>query len=768
MKESVIRILHLEDFPIEAELAEIEIKKVLPEYEVRVVDNEIDFRSALKKFQPHIVISDYQLPAFDGLKALNIVLEKSLLTPLIMLTGSMNEDTAVICLKAGATDYVIKEHIKRLGPAILNALESNENKVKKIQIEEKLKKSEEKFRSLFENHSAVKLLIDAETGAIVNANLAASNFYGWTVGELGQMNISEISTLTENEIAEERLKIKNNIGIPTDFIHRDKDGNLKNVEVFSSIVEIDGKLFIHSIVHDITEKKLAEQKITLLSKAIEQSPVSVVITNPNGNLEYVNAKFTEITGYSFNEIIGKNLRILKSGEQSEVFYKSMWETITSGKVWSGEIHNKKKNKELYWESVSISPLVDDNGKITNFIGIKEDITERKRILNELVVAKEKAEESERLKTAFLHNISHEIRTPMNAIVGFSSLLEYPGLPQDQVTQYVEIIVNSSNQLLSVITDIINIATLEAGQEMIETKTMNLNDICNNLYDKFLPKAQTKQISFSVETNLSQNEAECISDENKLTQILNQLICNALKFTKQGHIKFGYTLKKDQKQAELEFYVEDTGIGIASEMFDEIFIRFRQVESTTARNYGGSGLGLTLSKAYIELLGGKIWLESKLGIGSTFYFTIPYRPSTPEVLPTMKLTPVSKTSAGVQKTLLIAEDEDSNYMLLKHILSGFKVKTVRANDGAEAVDICKSTAIDLVLMDIKMPVMDGYEATKLIRIFNKELPIIALTAYSAEADKKYAMECGCNDHLGKPFKRTALISLLNDYLSPECF
>ncbi|NOU48930.1 MAG: PAS domain S-box protein, partial [Bacteroidales bacterium] len=735
MKEPVIRILHLEDFPTEAELAEIEIKKVLTEYEIKVVDNELDFRSALGIFKPHIVISDYQLPAFDGLKALGIVMEQSPLTPLIMLTGSMNEDTAVICLKAGAIDYVIKEHIKRLGPAILNALESNENKLKKIQIEEKLKKSEEKFRSLFENHSAAKFLIDAETGAIVDANLAASNFYGWSVNELEQMNISEISTLTENEIADERSKIKNNISIPSDFVHRSKNGNLKNVEVFSSSVEIDGKSFIHSIVHDITEKKIAEQKIILLSKAIEQSPVSVVITEPNGNMEYVNARFTEITGYSFNEIIGKNLRILKSGEQSEVFYKSMWETITSGKVWSGEIRNKKKNKELYWESVSISPLVDDLGQITHFIGIKEDITERKRILNELVVAKEKAEESERLKTAFLHNISHEIRTPMNAIVGFSSLLEYPGLPQDQVTQYVEIIVNSSNQLLSVITDIINIATLEAGQEMIETKTMNLNTICNDLYDKFLPKAQAKQISFSVETYLSQNEAECKTDENKLTQVLNQLIGNALKFTKQGHIKFGYKLKNDQDQAELEFYVEDTGIGIAKEMFEEIFIRFRQVESTTARNYGGSGLGLTLSKAYIELLGGKLWLDSELGKGSTFYFTIPYRLSIPEVLSTKESIPGSKTGAIVQKTLLIAEDEDSNYMLLEHVLSGLKVKIIRANDGAEAVEICKSTAIDLILMDVKMPVMDGYEATKLIRVFNKELPIIALTAYSTEADKK---------------------------------
>jgi PAS domain S-box-containing protein len=771
MKEQEIRILHLEDLSSDTELAKYEIKKVLKYFVIRVVETEIDFLHELDEFKPHIVISDYQLPSFNGLSALKIVLEKYPLTPVIMLTGSMNEDTAVVCLKAGATDYVIKEHIKRLGPAILNAIDQTEIKIEKLKAEEALQKSEEKFRSLFENHSAVKLLIDAKTGDIVDANPAASKYYGWTIAELENLNIRNISTLSEQELLIELDNLQSHQGFQFDFIHRLKDGSLRDVEVFSSNIIIDGKEFLHSIIHDVTEKKKAEKQISLISKSLEQSPVSVIITDPSGKIQYINTKFTQITGYSFKEVVGKNPNILKSGEQSESFYKWMWQTISSGKEWSGEMHNKKKNGELYWESVVISSLVDTNGKITHYIGIKEDITERKRMVQELVAAKEKAEENERLKTAFLHNISHEIRTPMNAIVGFATLLSTPDLSEDQIYQFTETILESSNQLLMVINDIISIATIEAGQEKTEFKEINLNNLCNHVFEQFRPKAQARKLEFLIHTDLTEEQANIKIDETKLLQVLHNIIDNALKFTKTGNVTYGCKLIQNaNKPSEIEFFVKDTGIGIDPEMHDEIFKRFRQVESTTTRRFGGSGLGLSISKAYIELMGGKIWIESELDKGSTFYFTIPYLQSneiiTEEIITENPITQKFLSDFDDKMTLLIAEDEDSNFMLIEHILNEQNFIILRANDGAEAVELCKTTAVDLVLMDIKMPVLDGYEATKQIRVFNADLPIIALTAYTTQIDKKNALECGCNDHISKPFRRAALINKIDEFLNKK--
>jgi signal transduction histidine kinase len=257
-----------------------------------------------------------------------------------------------------------------------------------------------------------------------------------------------------------------------------------------------------------------------------------------------------------------------------------------------------------------------------YIGTITDITERKMMEADLIASKEKAEESDRLKTAFLHNISHEIRTPLNSIIGFSRLMTEPDTTWEERENYAEIINRSSDNLLAIITDIIQIATIEAGQEKFNEKEININMICQLMYKQFMENAQLQNISFSLNTTLPDEEAHILTDGNKLAQVLDNLVGNALKFTKYGTVSFGYR-KEDNN---LKFYVEDTGIGIAPEMHQEIFKRFRQVESTVTRNYGGSGLGLAISKANVELMGGKIWLESDIGEGSKFYFTIPYKPA----------------------------------------------------------------------------------------------------------------------------------------------
>jgi signal transduction histidine kinase/ActR/RegA family two-component response regulator len=398
--------------------------------------------------------------------------------------------------------------------------------------------------------------------------------------------------------------------------------------------------------------------------------------------------------------------------------------------------------------------------ISNQISI---FIQRKKSVQELKEALKKAEENDRLKSAFLHNISHEIRTPMNAIIGFSGFLNDPDLKPDMLREYTEIISNASNQLLSVIEDIINISTLEVGQEIITTKETNLNKLLKNLYKQFYAKNQNPNIEFLLAAPLSDESACILTDETKLLQILTNLLNNASKFTKKGRISFGYELK----ESNLEFYVKDTGIGIKREVHDAIFERFRQADGSIAREFGGTGLGLSISKAYVELMGGKIWLDSLVGEGSSFYFTIPYKPIKIELHKIKIQKDVKIVPSANQKVVLIAEDEKFNYLLLEELFKEMNVKIIWAKNGWEAINACyENSDIDLVMMDMKMPIMDGFEATRILRGTFTHIPIIAQTAYASEKDLQRVYDCGCNEVITKPIDVNKFNRVINKFLNQD--
>ena len=794
---------------------------------------------------------------------------------------------------------------------------------------------------------------------------------------------------------------------------------------------------------EIEVRKKTEINLKKLSTAVEQSPAVITITNLNGNIEYVNPKFTETSGYTLEEVKGKNPKFLKSGEHSTEFYKKLWKTIIEGNEFRCEMHNKKKDGSLFWESASISAIKNKKGKIINFLKVAEDITQKKEItfalekseqnlqraqeiakmgsfnldlrtnlvvcsptffditelekvkqqkfsewrkliypddfsnntkilkkcfetgsnynhqfrivtkvtktikwvdiigevnldqqtfkgilqditerkhaeqvqkalyhisnavinsenlagltaiirkelgtfldttnfyialfnkeantislpfftdekdsfkeipagntltdyiiktkksllaskkkLNSLSksheiilmgtvpkvwlgvplmienkimgviavqsythkgaysekdkellefvsdqigisihrkkseenlkIALEKATESDRLKTAFLQNLSHEVRTPMNGIIGFSGLLKNPELTGDRQQKYIEIIAKSSKRLLSTLNDLMDVSKLETGQIHINSEAINVNEELISLFEFYKPEVESKGMNLRLSLEKQEEALVIQNDKPKFEAIVTNLLKNAIKYSQKGNINLGYALKKN----EIEFFVSDTGIGIPKDRQNAIFERFVQADIEDKQVFEGAGLGLSISKSYIEMMQGKIWVDSEKDIGSTFYFTLPLNNKTID-----KSTSILITSKEIELNqpkkinILIAEDEDYAFQFLTIIVESFSNTIFRASTGLEAIAICKENKVDLILMDIKMPKMDGYDATRAIRKFNKNVIIIAQTANALVGDEDVAMKVGCNAYISKPINRSKLKKMVSTY------
>ncbi len=826
----------------------------------------------------------------------------------------------------------------------------------------------------------------------------------------------------------------------------DEYGNVKNKFLFlevhkAPIYNDNGQLIgVVGSARDVTNEKSVEIQNRKLSQAVEQSPSSIVITNLQGIVEYVNPKFTQVTGYTYEEAIGKNPRILKSNEHSEEFYKELWQTIKSGKEWKGTFHNKKKNGELFWELAFISPIVNDKGVVTNYISIKEDvtadiqtqenltltkdtyqsifnsisesiyvldengifidinqgaeimygytkdeligkspafvsapdrndlpevnsiinevyqsgfsrsfefwglrknkqvfpkevivskgtyfgkeciiatardITERKRnetiqviqyniaqssqtsnnigefielvrlelgkifdtsnffvalysidtlslqpiiyrnefvefqdwemgqsisyqviksgktvflkgnelgkfckehnieelgvdslcwlgvpllvqkqvagvfviqhytnpnaysnsdvamleivahetgiyiekqkMIEDILAAKEKAEESNRLKTAFLQNMSHEVRTPLNSIIGFSELINNPDVDANVRKFYTDIIIERGWHLTEIINDILTISSLETKQEQLYIDKINVNKLISEQLVLFGEQAQKKGIKLISKIQLADAEAEIYVDKTKIGQILSNFFTNAIKFTSEGEIEIGCR----KNDIMLEFFVRDSGIGIESNKLKLIFERFVQADDSIRRNYGGTGLGLSICQGFVKLMGGEIWVESEPGKGSTFSFNIPYHPVQKTIEKESKTT-IELSVDGKKLNVLVAEDEEVNFLYLNILLKKYDFHIFRAHNGQEAVDFCSYEKVDLVLMDIKMPKMDGYTAAKIIKEIKPKLPIIAQTAHAAQSEIELYRDV-FDDYITKPFTAEKLKSAFN--------
>lgn len=910
----VLNVLCLEDSPMDAEIMRELLLDAGYNLNMDCISVEKEFVTLLRSRKYDIILSDFKLPGFDGFASLRWSLEICPDVPFICVSGTVGEEIAVELLIHGAVDYILKDRLEKLPFVIKRALKDVKEKEARQHSEKKLNASEIRYRRLFESAKDGILILNAESGKIVDVNPFLVELLGYSADQLRGMKIWEIGIFTDIIASKENfIELQQNEYIRYDDMPlKTIDGRQIAVEFVSNVYLVNHEKVIQCNIRDISERKNSMEALKnseeRFSKIFLESAIPLAFSNHKFQFTQVNRPFVNLLGYSEHELEQmtfyeithpeyiqndvENINKLLSGEltvyrtekiyihknkkpiwglvnvsvlkdnkgvflsfiimllditerkkaeialakeqylmnalmdnipdniyfkdresqfiriskaQAKLFglndpleaegktdfdffseeharkaYEDEQKIISTGQLLSKEEKETWPDRPDTWVSTTKLPLNDKGGNIIGTFGISMDITVRKeiellliqknqeiesqneeykQINEELYKAKEHAEESDSLKTAFLQNMSHEIRTPMNGILGFSELLKNPELTGEKQKEFIGIIEQSGQRMLNIINDIVNISKIETGQIELEVKETNVNSLLQHLHSFFTPEAKNKGLNLTFTTELSDELSVIETDDTKLTQVLSNLIKNALKFTKSGSIDFGYHFKRQM----LEFYVLDTGIGIAPEMQEVIFERFRQVEMSGTRNYEGAGLGLAISKAFVEKLGGKMRVESELGKGSAFFINIPY-----------KQTALGETGTKMQNVLdgkfphvglLIAEDDDTCMQLLKEMLENENANLFFANNGQEAIEIVKTTPeVQIVLMDLKMPIIDGFEATKLIKSLNPGLPVIAQSAYAFSEDEDKARKAGCDEFISKPVKRELLLSMIKKQLA----
>ena len=583
-------------------------------------------------------------------------------------------------------------------------------------------------------------------------------------------------------------QINQTINISDEVFWR-KDGVAIPVEYWSHPIEKDG-VVIGSIATfiDITERKQAEEalkqantELENLHNNLDEAVFSVDLIH--NKMLHASIAHETVFGHSQAEFFNNpQLWYEIVVPEDKPIVDAGYPVLFSGKNLHHEFRIVHPDGQIRWIEAKMNPTLDSKGKLIRIDGIATNITARKQAEEELIKAKERAEESDRLKTSFLNNISHEIRTPFNGLLGFLSLIQDEYLPTSERDEYISIINKSADRLMNTINDIVEISQIQAGQTKLTISKTNIRKLSSELYSRFKPDVESGGLKFFLNDDLPNNIESIYTDSLKLNTILSHLIGNAIKFTKEGSIQFeirfvdqGNEFGRDKAYLfstpfKLQFSVKDTGVGIAKSKIHAIFEKFMQADGSNTRQFEGSGLGLSIAKAYVEMLGGKIWVESDPeGIsqekGSTFYFTIPFF-NEPEEKNVVENVDSAGDSGNQIKPLkiLIAEDDENSAALIALAFSKLNKDILFATTGVEAVKVCRNHPdIDLVLMDIKMPVMDGYEATRLIRKFNNDVVIIAQTAYALIGDREKAIEAGCNDYISKPINNEKLLGLIQKYL-----
>ena len=622
-------------------------------------------------------------------------------------------------------------------------------------------------------------------GIIGSWNRGAEKIFGYTAAEVvGTSNLRLIPADHQQEEHDILEKIRSGDSVEHfETLRLTKDGRLLHVSMtVSPIKDADGTVVsVSKVARDITERKKSEEALLNLQAAVEQSANTIVITDISGNIEYANPAFENSTGYTVAEAIGKNPRILKSGEQDTEFYRDLWATVMSKKIWRGEFHNKHKDGSLYWEKATISPIQNDNGETVRFLAIKEDITKRKAIEARLANALLHAEAANRAKSEFLGVMSHELRTPLNGVLGSAELLSWSALDSEQM-DYVKMISSSGEHLLAIISDILNFASIEAGTLAIHVAPLAVADLVKTADSSVRKAAADKGIELRCDLAACA-PVQITGDELRIRQILINLLGNAVKFTASGSVVLRVASDSDAG-GYLNFSVEDTGIGISSEDLSRLFQPFVQADLNINRRFGGTGLGLAISRRIAEAMGGTITAASTPGKGSLFTFRFPLetasvraRENAPVLthisdgernsLELIEQSPAIQTDPSPTPTggglVLVVDDNRLSSMIAGKMLEKLGYRVEFAASGDQAVEAFVPGKFSAILMDMAMPMMDGLEATGKIREIeapaDSHVPIIAFAANVLPGERERCLAAGMDDFLSKPLRSDDLAAKL---------
>lgn len=789
--EDTINILLVEDNPGDARLLDVYLKSSFNS--TFNLSTTAYVSKALEQLEQNvydIILLDLSLPDSKGLETFQKIYAHSPEIPIIVLTGFDDETTGINAMKLGAQDFLIKGKVngKELSRSINYSIERYKL-LKKLSENSKI--LEEKSQDLIKERLK---LADAQ-------KLAHIGSWEWDLQEnkitwsdelyhIHEMDPSE-KIISSAIIAEmvHFVDLKNVKKIIRESIRMHKPFSFYYRIVLPSKTEktlhARGEVIVNNTGEvvkmigtnqDVTER-IHEEELQRLAVAASQSFNSVVIADKNGKIEWVNEGFTKLTGYELSEVLNTHGELLRKGDPTGLSESnSFHESILKEKFpITYESKNFTKDGKEYWVITTLTPVIGKSGEVERIIAIDSDITIRKQMeeellqankiaehslmkgnkaLNELIKAKKELEMSVKVKEQFLANMSHEIRTPMNAIVGFTNLLLKTEIGSEQ-KQYVDAIKTSGENLLVIINDILDFSKMQSGKFSFEKIELSLSQLISTLTELMLPKSVEKNIKLSTKID-KQIPDKLIGDPTRLSQIILNLVGNAIKFTDKGEVHIEANLISEQDSfVDLQFSIIDTGIGISEDKLLTIFQGFTQASNETTRKYGGTGLGLTIVKQLIELQGGQISVTSEVGKGSAFTFNLQFKKA--------EKSTIEKTDPHIEDieirsieglNVLLVEDNLLNQVLAKKVLTDWKWNVEIAENGVVACEKAQEGDYDVILMDIQLPEMDGYEATRLIRKMENpsksNVPIIAMTAHAMSGESEKCKDIGMDEYISKPF------------------
>jgi len=790
-------------------------------YHVLTAENGNEALQIIRQEKISLILLDVVLPDLSGLEILRLIKSNPKTEHIfVVLISSMatSSGNQIEGMELGADGYLVKpmpvwELVVRINGFLkhmltIDLLKKSEERYRRIseKVKEELNESNSYLEAILENNSNIFVAMDKDC-KVQFANKPAIEMSRIIYGnelELGKSLMNIISAdqvfqfrkdiklaLNGNPVYVERPYVKNdhvktwfgiqyspstdNLGnviglfiIISDITQRKEAEALilnYQTELEQTVKKRTSELVSlnEGLIQEINDRKRAEQELRKLSSVVEQAADHVLITDKNGIIEYVNPAFEVSTGYTKKEVIGLSPNFLKSESSDPELSKELWETVLQGKTYRGVTINKKKDGSLYYESMTVTPLLDSNNNITHLVSVASDITERQQFEKDKI-AREAADQANKAKSMFLANMSHEIRTPMNAIIGFSDLL-YSSIKNEKQRSQIDAIRSSGKNLLRIINDILDLSKIEAGKMIIQNESINIHSIIKEVETIFTHITKEKGIRFIID-EVEEIPSALMLDETRIRQILFNLIGNAFKFTESGEVTLSVMEKiKAKDKIDLIISVKDTGIGIPLDQQNLIFEAFNQQEGQRTVQYGGTGLGLTITKRLVEMMGGDIKLSSEPGKGSVFTITLPDINVKEDEKEVAEINLSDPSTLFFEKgSVLIADDNQENRKYLVDLLSHFPLKLYEAENGIEAIEKAAQYLPQVILMDFKMPVMSGGEAIEILKKQDatKAIPIIALSASSREIVEEQS-GAAFEDFILKPINSSELLEHLKKYL-----